>query len=108
MNAGIKVFVGLAAAVLIAVGLWLGFDTERTSEGVSCGSAFDPQDLSRADELANAGARIASAQTGMPARVVDNAAECDQLLQGVELPAGLIVIGVFGSAVWFWREPQKA
>jgi hypothetical protein len=62
MNAGIKVFIGLAAAVLIAVGLWLGFDTERTSSGVACGSAFDPKNVARQDELENAGREIASLQ----------------------------------------------
>jgi len=103
VNAGIKVFVGLAAAVLIVVGLWLGFSA-HSFDGRSCGSAFDPED----DSAYDAGRELGAMMSGN-SEYTSATDGCNDQLDGLVAPAaGLIVIGVFGSAVWFWREPQKA
>lgn len=101
MNKQLQIFTGVAAGVLILIGLGIGLWPVTGANDVSCGTAFFPADTRAEDAGRNLGAFLAGRpeyETGV----------CDGELNNPMVAWVLIGLGALGSGIWLWREQTPA
>lgn len=100
MTEQLRVFIGIAAGLMLAIGLFLGFMPVSVGSDVGCGSSFIPDDT--ASSLTDA----VFADGGLSSSFAD---DCEGSLDARRIPAViLIVAGTLGSGVWLARSPSGA
>lgn len=107
MNNQTKVAVGVGAAAMIAIGLWVGLNPASTAEGFDCGTGFEPASTNAYD----LGREVGAAMSGRDGPFGQSMTEqCADELSG-RAAVGYVFIGLgvlATSGVWLWRPTGAA